>query len=154
MKSYIVPGLLALMTISFIASDVSLAGEEQSIVELTQTGCQFVETEGVNHGFSSKSAEDCNRINSETGEDRLARARVMELKPGDYIFRVKNRNVPYDLGFWLRGKGLGRLTLPGVSGGGLRQGESRDYQISLVEGEYLYSCPLNPTPDYRLIVKP
>ena len=24
--------------------------------------------------------------------------------------------------------------------------------IELKEGEYVYSCPLNPTPDYKLIV--
>ena len=31
-------------------------------------------------------------------------------------------------------------------------GKSRDYAIDLEPGEYVYSCPLNPTPDYRLIV--
>ena len=25
--------------------------------------------------------------------------------------------------------------------------------LELEPGEYLYSCPLNPTPDYRLVVK-
>ena len=25
--------------------------------------------------------------------------------------------------------------------------------LELEPGEYVYSCPLNPTPDYRLIVK-
>ena len=61
--------------------------------------------------------------------------------------------MPYELGFWLRGKGLGRLTQPSVSGGGLHQGATADYAIDLEPGEYLYSCPLNSTPDYVLVVK-
>ena len=53
----------------------------------------------------------------------------------------------------LRGKGLGRVTLLSVSGGGLTPGTTKNYIVELKEGEYLYSCPLNPTPDYRLVVK-
>ena len=75
------------------------------------------------------------------------------MKPGKYIFRVTNKNVPYPLGFYLRGSGLRRFTLPKVSGGGLILGKSIDYEINLKTGEYVYSCPLNPTPDYRLVVK-
>ncbi len=52
----------------------------------------------------------------------------------------------------MRGKGLGRLTLPSVSGGGLTPGATNDYVIELKEGDYVYSCPLNPTPEYRLVV--
>ena len=46
-----------------------------------------------------------------------------------------------------------RVTLPSVSGGGLTPGTTKDYVVELKEGEYLCSCPLNPTPDYRLDVK-
>ena len=77
----------------------------------------------------------------------------MRLKAGRYVFRVANKSVPYDLGFWLRGDGLiNRARLPSVSGGGLRTGTTRDYEIDLKPGEYVYSCPLNPTPDYKLVV--
>ena len=80
--------------------------------------------------------------------------KALELKPGRYIFRVTNQDVPYDLGFWLRGEGLiGRASLPSVSGGGLHEGATLDYEIELKAGEYVYSCPLNSTPDYRLVVK-
>ena len=34
-----------------------------------------------------------------SGADRLAKARPLTLKPGSYIFRVTNKNVPYTLGF-------------------------------------------------------
>jgi len=84
----------------------------------------------------------------------VAKARPLELKPGDYVFRVTNKNVPYELGFWLRGaSAAGRLTLPSVSGGGLVPGKTQDYKIALKPGEYVYSCPLNTTPDYKLIVR-
>ena len=131
----------------------ALAAQQATVITLTQTACQFVETEnGVDHGFRSTKKADCKAINAETSADRLAGAKVLELKPGKYIFRVTNKNVPYSLGFWLRGKGLGRVTLPSVAGGGLALGVTRDYVVELKEGEYLYSCPLNPTPDYRLVV--
>lgn len=127
---------------------------EPQVVVLTQLPCQFVESEnGTDHGFRSHSATDCEAINARTGAERLAAAKVLRLKPGAYVFRVSNKNVPYELGFWLRGDGLiARARLPGVSGGGLTTGTTQDYAVELTPGEYVYSCPLNPTPDYKLVV--
>lgn len=132
----------------------SHAANDAQVIELTQTACQFVEVEGKDHGYTSNSKADCNVINNETGEERLANSQILKLKPGKYIFRVKNENVPYALGFWLRGDGLvNRATLPSVSGGGLTTGATKDYEITLKAGEYVFSCPLNPTPDYKLVVE-
>lgn len=131
------------------------AANEPTVIELTQVACQFVESENnVDHMFETRSAEDCKAINSESGEQRADNAGVIKLKPGRYVFRVTNEDVPYELGFYLRGAGIvGRVSLPKVSGGGLHAGVTKDYEIELEEGEYLYSCPLNPTPDYRLVVE-
>ncbi len=133
---------------------------EGTVIRLTQVPCQFLESEnGIDRGFRSTAKADCEAINARTGAARLAEARVLELKPGHYIFRVENRNVPYELGFWLREKGydwrnpIHKLTKLSVSGGGLGTGETRDYEVDLEPGEYVYSCPLNPTPDYRLVVR-
>ena len=136
-------------------SGAALAAAEPTVIELSQTGCQFLESEhGVDHGYTPATAADCKAINAKTGDARLAKSKVLALKPGKYIFRVANKNVPYELGFWLRGEGLtGRALLPSVSGGGLTTGTTQDYAIELKAGEYLYSCPLNPTPDYKLVVK-
>lgn len=130
------------------------AANTPMVITLTQTGCQFVESEnGVDHMYMPRKAADCNAINKKTEAGRLAKAKVIKLKPGRYIFRVTNKNVPYNLGFWLRGEGLlSRATLPSISGGGLTLGKSRDYDITLKPGSYVYSCPLNPTPDYKLVV--
>ena len=103
------------------------------VINLTQVGCQFVESEnGTNHGYSPAKKADCVEINDKTAEKRLDAAKTLELKSGDYTFRVVNRNVPYELGFWLRSVGydwrnpVHKLTKTSVSGGGLVQGMTED----------------------------
>ncbi len=135
-----------------------IAATSAELVELTQTGCQFIEPEGTDHGYKTTRKADCEAVNKKTGAKRVASAQVIRLKPGEYVFRVTNRDVPYELGFWLRSKGydwrnpLHKVTKTSVSGGGLNTGKSQDYEVTLKAGEYVYSCPLNTTPDYRLIV--
>ncbi len=142
----------ALIVTQFIFG-VAFAAPHATVIELTQTACQFIEAENsIDHGFRSAKKADCEAINARTGANRLAQAKVLKLKAGKYIFRVTNKNVPYTLGFWLRGKGLGRLILASIGGAGLTKGMTKDFIIELKAGEYLYSCPLNPTPDYRLVV--
>ncbi|MFQ5954689.1 MAG: hypothetical protein ACE5JZ_06475 [Kiloniellales bacterium] len=135
------------------------AAAEPTVIQLTQVACQFLESEnGVDHDFVSAKAADCIAINRRTGAERLAKAPTLELEPGTYVFRVTNKDVPYELGFWLREHDynyrnpLHKLTKISVSGGGLLMGQTQDYVVELKPGDYLYSCPLNPTPDYRLIV--
>jgi len=122
-----------------------------TIVELNQTPCLFLESEEKPQSYTSTKAADCVAINAKTGRER--KFKTLRLKPGRHIFRVTNKNVPYELGFYLRGQGFARVTLPSVSGGGLTTGKTQDYEISLAEGSYYYSCPLNPTPDYTLVVE-
>lgn len=144
-------GVLAASSLAPLAGPAAAA----QLIELTQVPCQFLESEGgVDRGYKSRSIKDCEAINARTGKDRVAKAKPLELKSGKYVFRVANKNVPYELGFWLRGaSAAGRVTLPSVSGGGLMPGKTRDYEIELKAGEYAYSCPLNTTPDYKLIVR-
>ena len=136
------------------------AAQDANVIVLTQFPCQFVESEnGVDHGFTTTKKADCDAINAKTGPTRLAAAKILELAPGTYVFRVTNTSVPYELGFWLREHDynwknpLHKLTKTSVSGGGLKLGATQDYTVELEPGEYLYSCPLNTTPDYRLVVK-
>ncbi len=145
--------LMATVVVLFVASPGWAA--KPRVIDLTQTGCQFIEPErGYDHRFKTKQATDCVLINSETSTDRLAEVRPLVLKPGRYVFRVSNRDVPYQLGFYLRASSrLLRAIRPKVVGGGIEEGGSQDYEVDLVAGQYLYSCPLNPTPDYPLTVK-
>lgn len=144
-----------LLAIAALAAAGAARAQAPAVIELTQVPCQFLESEnGREHGFKSASAADCEAINRRTGAKRLADAKTLVLRPGKYVFRVTNRNVPYELGFWLRAqRAADRVRLPSASGGGLTAGRTQDYAIELKPGNYVYSCPLNPTPDYRLVVK-
>lgn len=162
MKKLLLAAIATMMLVTMLpiwATEISVKAvmvpKEPQVVVLTQIPCQFVESEnGADRGYRSRKQEDCERINAQSGAARVEGATPLELKPGRHVFRVTNKSVPYELGFWLRGAGLtGRARLPSVSGGGLTQGVTKDYEIVLKPGEYVYSCPLNTTPDYRLIVK-
>ena len=150
MKQLIKTFLIATIAFSFTTS-AAIAESDPQVIVLTQTPCQFVETEKELLKDPPRSYNGCKKFNKKTASTRPIIP--LKLKPGKYIFRVSNKNVPYDLGFWLRGKGFSRALLPSVSGGDLALGESKDFKITLKKGEYVYSCPLNPTPDYPLTVE-
>lgn len=144
---------VALGFAAVLGTSFSGTASAETIITLTQTGCQFVEPEGTDHNFKTMSTEDCKTINDEGGEKRLSSSEPLRLKPGKYTFRVTNENVPYTLGFYLRAANTLQVPFkPKTSGGGLHKGVTKDYVIELTEGEYIYSCPLNPTPDYPIIV--
>ena len=143
-----------------LAAPFGASAAEPTVVTLTQVACQFVESEnGVDHKYKSSQKADCEAINAKSGAERLAKAAPIKLKPGKYIFRVTNKNVPYTLGFWIRDKDydwrnpLHKLSKTSVSGGGMTLGNTLDYEVDLKPGKYVYSCPLNTTPDYTLIVE-
>ena len=144
--------LVDAIALNHFTSPAQSQSNSAQIIELTQTGCQFLETESKNHNFVTTKAEDCKKFNNQTLSQRKSEFKPLSLPTGEYIFRVTNQNVPYSLGFYLRGQGLGKLTLPNVSGGGLSQNTTKDYVVTLTKGKYWISCPLNPTPDYPLVV--
>ena len=153
------PGRAVMVAAAVVAGGMlAAAASAEEVIQLTQTGCQFLEPEGTDHQYQTSKADDCNAINAASGGERVAAAEVLELKPGKYVFRVTNKNVPYELGFWLREEDynwanpLHKLSKISVSGGGLVTGKTQDYAVELKPGTYLYSCPLNPTPDYKLVV--
>ncbi|MGO1120864.1 hypothetical protein ACTL6U_19340 [Rhodovibrionaceae bacterium A322] len=147
---------------AFFAAGLGLTSQTLAapqVVTLTQTACEFIEAEnGVDHGYTSSKKADCEAINAKSGEERLAKAEVLTLKAGDYVFKVSNQDVPYELGFWIREADydwrnpLDKINKISVSGGGLHEGKTNDYAVTLKPGEYLYSCPLNTTPNYKLVV--
>ena len=152
-------GPMLALALVVAGTSTSFAAAEPQVIELTQIACQFLESEnGVDRDYRTEEKADCETINAETGSGRLAEALGRSLAPGRCIFRVTNLDVPYELGFWLREHDynwknpIHKLTKTSVSGGGLITGATMDYEVELEPGEYLYSCPLNPTPDYRLVV--
>ncbi len=150
-KLLLIAGASAIAIANF-TSPVKSQSDDATVIALTQTGCQFVETESKNYNYQTSSAADCKKINSETLSEREKSFKPLELTAGEYVFQVTNENVPYELGFYLRGQGISRATLPSTSGGGLTEGTTKEYRVTLRPGKYWISCPLNPTPDYPVIV--
>lgn len=127
----------------------------ETIVNFTHVKCQILESEGgVDHQFSASTTNECRRINKQTGQERLTKAEPIRLKPGAYIFRVTNQSVPWEVGFWLRAEKLSDRMMKSriEEEKHARIGEVLEFRVNLVPGEYLYSCPINPTPNYKLIV--
>ncbi len=84
----------------------------------------------------------------------------LNLKPGKYQFRVVNKNVEKDLGFVIQKaedkKGdVMKTAVPNSFTTALVKKGEVQYTgvVELKAGEYVYSCPLNPTPHYTLTVK-
>lgn len=156
-------GVLSLIAAAALAlggMSQGAAAQGATVIQLTQVACQFIESEdGVDHDYVTTRKADCDRINAETGAERVANAETLRLPAGQYTFRVTNLDVPYELGFWLREEDydwrnpIHQVSKISISGGGLTTGSVKDYSVELEPGEYLYSCPLNTTPDYRLIVE-
>jgi Cupredoxin-like domain len=125
MKNKIIITLIALVAFTFSA----MAQDGATIVKLVQTPGKF---EG----------------------------KELKLKPGKYQFEVSNEGVAHPVAFFLQkeaDKGskdfataLKDSGLPGT----LKDGESaKTGVVELAKGKYVYSCPLNPTPHYTIIVE-
>ena len=81
----------------------------------------------------------------------------LKLKAGSYVFEVTNNGVDKEVGFVLAPKGsteqkshikeayLTKTVSDGES--------SKSKVVKLAKGEYVYFCPLNPTPQYTLKVE-
>lgn len=83
----------------------------------------------------------------------------LALKPGKYQFRVVNQDVEKDLGFVIQkktdaGKDVRKTALENSFTSALIQKGEAQYTgvVTLSAGEYVYSCPLNPTPHYQITV--
>ena len=81
----------------------------------------------------------------------------LTLKPGKYIFEVKNKNVDKPVGLVVAPK-----TADGKAGVHIKEGylsktiekgeSARSQIVTLEPGTYTYFCPLNPTPEYTIVV--
>ena len=80
----------------------------------------------------------------------------MTLKAGTYVFEVSNKNVGHEVGFVLAPKGktdkANHIKAAYVKAPVKMGSMSQTNEITLEKGEYVYFCPLNPTPEYTLVV--
>ncbi|GLR16963.1 hypothetical protein [Portibacter lacus] len=84
----------------------------------------------------------------------------LSLTPGKYQFRIVNKDVDKDLGFVIQkaedaGKDVMKTALKdSFSSELVKKGEAQyTGVVNLTSGSYVYSCPLNPTPHYKIEVK-
>ena len=77
------------------------------------------------------------------------------LKEGDYIFEISNNNVGHQVGFVLAPKSNPDAHIKTAYVTQVVENNSKQQTnvTSLEKGEYVYFCPLNPTPQYTLIVE-
>ncbi|MDX2127702.1 MAG: hypothetical protein SFU91_01555 [Chloroherpetonaceae bacterium] len=77
----------------------------------------------------------------------------IKLKPGKYRFKVSNLSVDHEVGLYLRAAKTKKSVPNSGTDGHIKKGESKETGVvELKEGEYLYSCPLNPTGDCKITV--
>ncbi|MFK8163539.1 MAG: hypothetical protein AB8H12_13890 [Lewinella sp.] len=77
---------------------------------------------------------------------------LLNLTPGDYIFEVTNTEEDKDLGFYLQDKSGTQVANSGLEALVGNGETSRTGVVTLTEGAFQYSCPLNPTPHYTINV--
>lgn len=77
------------------------------------------------------------------------------LEEGDYIFEIANNNVGHQVGFVLAPKSNPDAHIKTAYVTKVVDNNSTETSnvTHLEKGEYVYFCPMNPTPQYTLIVK-
>jgi len=79
------------------------------------------------------------------------------LKEGTYVFEIANKDVDHEVGFVLAPKGKtdqeNHIKAAYVKAPVATGSTSLTNEVVLTKGEYVYFCPLNPTPHYNLVVK-
>ncbi len=78
----------------------------------------------------------------------------LKLKPGNYVFKIVNKGVNHEVGFYLQENDEKGKAVAGSDAGHVRNGETTTTgTVTLTKGKYVYSCPLNPTPHYVITVE-
>lgn len=94
------------------------------------------------------------RLEQTSGEFTV---KSLELEAGTYQFEIFNNNVDHEVGFVLAPQGKPEqkhhITEAYVKQPVKKGKSSLTSEVTLAKGEYIYFCPLNPTPQYKLIVK-
>lgn len=81
------------------------------------------------------------------------------LKEGAYVFEIENNNVGHQVGFVLVPKGKdaskpeNHIKTAYVTKAVDNNSKETSNVTHLEKGEYVYFCPMNPTPQYTLTVK-
>jgi len=84
----------------------------------------------------------------------------LDLKPGKYQFRVVNKDIDKEVGFLIQNAAdadkdpMKTAVKNSFASEMIKKGEAQyTGVVELGAGEYVYSCPINPTPHYKITVK-
>ena len=77
------------------------------------------------------------------------------LDAGSYVFEIRNNNVGHQVGFVLAPKSNPEAHIKtAYVTKAVENNSTESSNVTVLEkGEYIYFCPLNPTPQYTLVVK-
>lgn len=106
---------------------------------------------GASFGQKAKTV----KLNQVPGEFEKKEITLKAGKP--YVFEVTNQGVDHEVGFVVAPKGQteqANHVKEAYLKKTVNDGESAQSNVVTLEaGEYVYFCPLNPTPEYTLVVK-
>jgi len=81
----------------------------------------------------------------------------LTIPEGTYVFEISNSGIDHEVGFVLAPKGMPEAEhhiKAAYVQSAVKKGETQSSkEVKLTKGEYIYFCPLNPTPQYKLTVK-
>ncbi|NAS29596.1 hypothetical protein GTQ40_01295 [Flavobacteriaceae bacterium R38] len=107
---------------------------------------------------SNVSAQEVKKVALEQTKGEFTQKEV-KLSAGTYVFEISNNNVGHDVGFVLVPKGkdasnpknhIKNAYVTKAVANGKKESTNK---VTLKKGEYVYFCPLNPTPQYTLIIE-
>lgn len=83
--------------------------------------------------------------------------KAITLSEGTYVFEIANSGVDHEVGFVLAPKGktdaANHIKDAYVTKTVATDTKEKSNNVTLAKGEYVYFCPMNPTPQYSLIVE-
>lgn len=108
--------------------------------------------------IASSFAQEAKTVNL-TQTDGEFTIKELKLSEGDYVFHIENAGIDHNVGFVLIKEGADAskpenhiknayVQTPVATGK-----TEASKTVSLEKGNYVYFCPLNPTPQYKLIVE-
>jgi len=106
-------------------------------------------------GFAfNTNAQEVKTVSLEQTKGEFTQKQIT-LSEGTYVFEIANNNVGHNVGFVLAPKAAVKAHIKSayVQEQVKNNTKQTSKKVTLTKGEYVYFCPLNPTPEYTLIVE-
>ncbi|MEW7278671.1 cupredoxin domain-containing protein [Aquimarina sp. 2201CG1-2-11] len=99
-------------------------------------------------------AQDTKTVTLEQTKGEFTQKEI-KISEGSYVFEIKNSGVDHEVGFVLAPKSNPKAHIKtAYVTKAVATGKTEKTKVTKLEkGEYVYFCPLNPTPQYTLVVE-